>query len=156
MRLLVLGGTSFVGRAIVEAARRDRHDVTIFNRGRTGAELFPEIPRLVGDRDSGDYRALTGTSWDAVADVSAYVPRHVREVTDVLGDRVGRYLLISTGSVYDPLAPLPGPDGDPARLPPEYTTETVTFTTYGPLKAACEDTALARYGRRATIVRPGV
>lgn len=147
VRLLILGGTSFVGRAIVEAGRRDGHDVTIFNRGRTGRELFPEVARLAGDRNSGDYQALTGSSWDAVVDVSAYLPRHVREVTGVLGDRIGRYLLISTGSVYG------GPD---ERLTPEHDTEQITATTYGPLKVACEDVAQDRYGERATIVRPGV
>jgi nucleoside-diphosphate-sugar epimerase len=150
VRLLILGGTSFVGRAIVEAARRDGHDVTLFNRGRTGHGLFPDLPRLVGDRDGGDYRSLAGTSWDAVADVSAYVPRHVREAADALGDRAGRYLLISTGSVFQPAA-----DGI-ERQAPEYSTEEVTGSTYGPLKVACEDTVVARYGERATIVRPGV
>ena len=146
MRLLILGGTSFVGRAVVEAARRDGHDVTIFNRGRTRPELFPGVTRLTGDRDTGDYRALDG-EWDAVVDVNAYVPRHVREVTEALGDRIGRYLFISTGSVY-------GSPGE--RKAPEDTTEEITATTYGPLKVACEDLALARYGDRATIVRPGV
>ncbi|MDQ0775013.1 nucleoside-diphosphate-sugar epimerase [Streptomyces aurantiacus] len=152
MKLLILGGTSFVGRAIVEAARRDGHDVTIFNRGLSGPELFPEVPRLVGDRDSGAYEALAGLSWDAVVDVSAYVPRHVQEVADVLGDNTGRYLLISTGSVYGWAAGRPGME----RLPPEYATEEITAATYGPLKVACEDAASARYGERATIVRPGV
>jgi nucleoside-diphosphate-sugar epimerase len=152
MRILMLGGTSFVGRTIVEAAQRDGHDVTIFSRGRTGAGLFPAVPRLVGDRDSGDYEALSGTSWDAVVDVSAYVPRHVREAGDILGEGVGRYLFISTGSVYDRTSA--GPDF--ARVPPENATEEVTSSTYGPLKVACEDAVLARYGSRGTIVRPGI
>lgn len=147
VRILILGGTSFVGRAIVTAAQRDGHDVTIFNRGRTGPELFPEVARLSGDRDSGDYESLAGSSWDAVVDVSAYVPRHVREATGVLGDRVGRYLLISTGSVYG---------GPGERLAPEHGTEEITASTYGPLKVACEDVALEVYGERATVVRPGV
>lgn len=146
MRLLILGGTSFVGRAVVEAARRDGHDVTIFNRGRTGPELFPDVTRLTGDRDTGDYQALDG-EWDAVVDVNAYVPRQVREVTEALGDRIGRYLFISTGSVY-------GRPGE--RKPPNDQTEEITADTYGPLKVACEDLARARYGDRATIVRPGV
>ncbi|MFG1606536.1 NAD-dependent epimerase/dehydratase family protein [Actinoplanes sp. NPDC049265] len=152
MRLLILGGTSFVGRAIVDAALRDGHDVTLFNRGRTGSGLFPGVARLAGDRDSGDYRSLAGTSWDAVVDVAAYVPRHIHEATDALGDRAGRYLMISTGSVFQPAA------GENAieRRAPEYDTEEVTGSTYGPLKVACEDTVVARYGERSTIVRPGV
>src|SRR3954465_4436807 len=80
MRLLVLGGTSFVGRAIVEDALARGFEVTLFGRGRTGTALFPDVERRVGDRDSGDYAALSG-SWDAVADVSGYVPRHVREAS---------------------------------------------------------------------------
>jgi nucleoside-diphosphate-sugar epimerase len=152
MRILILGGTSFVGRAIVAAAQREGHDLTIFSRGRTGADLFPEVPRLVGDRDSGDYAALTGTTWDAVVDVSGYLPRQVRDVIDVLGDDVARYLFISTISVYDRTSVGP----DLTRLPPEHSTEEITSTTYGPLKVACEDTVLARYANRATIVRPGI
>nr|WP_221382944.1 NAD-dependent epimerase/dehydratase family protein [Actinoplanes polyasparticus] len=146
MRLLILGGTSFVGRAIVETARRGGHDVTIFNRGRTRPELFPDVTRLTGDRDTGDYRALDA-EWDAVVDVSAYVPRHVGQFAEALDDRIGRYLLISTGAVYG----RPG-----ARKAPEDTTEKITAATYGPLKVACEDVAWDRYGDRATIVRPGI
>jgi 2'-hydroxyisoflavone reductase len=83
MRILVLGGTSFVGRAIVEDAVGTGADVTLFSRGRTGTGLFPGLTRLTGDRDSGDYQALRGGAvhrekmWDAVVDVSGYVPRHV-------------------------------------------------------------------------------
>jgi 2'-hydroxyisoflavone reductase len=156
MRILVLGGTSFVGRAIVEAARIGNHDVTLFSRGRTGSDLFPGVPRLIGDRDSGDYRTLAGTSWDAVVDVSAYVPRQVREVIGALGDGVGRYLFISTGAVYDRFAAKPDAAEDSPLLAPENTTEEITFATYGPLKVACEDVVRARYGDQATVVRPGI
>ena len=154
MRVLVLGGTAFVGRAIVEDALRSGADVTLFGRGRTGAELFPSVPRLVGDRDSGDYDALRSGEWDAVVDVSGYVPRHVGQAMDALGDRVGRYLFISSHAVYQHgLAP--GSTEDAPRRPPVRDTEELTDRTYGPLKVACEDDVLARYGPRATIVRPG-
>ena len=93
VRILVLGGTSFVGRAIVADALRAGAQVTLFGRGKTGAGLFPELTRLVGDRDTGDYRALSAGSWNAVVDVSGYVPRHVGQAMDALGDRVGRYLI---------------------------------------------------------------
>src|SRR2546429_3962076 len=96
MRVLVLGGTSFVGRAIVDDALRHGLDVTLFNRGRTGAGLFPGVARLIGDRAAGDHAALRAGSWDAVVDVSGTVPRQVGQAIDVLGDRVGRYLLISS------------------------------------------------------------
>ena len=101
MRLLILGGTSFVGRTIVEDLLARGHTPTLFNRGRTGADLFPGVERLVGDRDNGSYAALDGLSWDAVVDVSAYVPRHVEQALAALGDRFGRYVFISTGMVYD-------------------------------------------------------
>src|ERR1700722_4044420 len=110
MRILVLGGTSFVGRAIVTDALQAGAEVTLFGRGRTGAGLFPGVRRLTGDRDTGDYAALRDGRWDAVVDVSGYVPRHVGQAMDALGaDRsrpralgagtnrpsVGRYLFIS-------------------------------------------------------------
>ena len=154
MRTLVLGGTSFVGRAIVEQALSRGDDVTLFSRGRTGTALFPDVPRLVGDRDSGDLAALAGTSWDALVDVSAYVPRHVQQASAAVS--AGRYLLISTGSVYDHTASPAVVDEDAARLAPERGTEEHDGPAYGPLKVACEDDAQRLWGERATIVRPGV
>jgi 2'-hydroxyisoflavone reductase len=154
VRILVLGGTSFVGRAIVEDALRSGAGVTLFGRGKTGTDLFPGLARLIGDRDIGDYAALHGESWDAVVDVSGYVPRHVGQAMDALGDRVGRYLFISTHAVYQTGA-APGSTEDAPRRPAVRDTEELGEETYGPLKVACEDDVVARYGPRATIVRPG-
>lgn len=155
MRILVLGGTSFVGRAIVDDALHTGAEVTLFSRGRTGSELFPDVPRRIGDRDSGDYTALREGTWDAVVDVSAYVPRHCGQAMDALGDRVGRYLLISSQAVYVRTHVGPDSDEDTPRRPPVRDTEELTEETYGPLKVACEDDVSARYGSRATILRPG-
>ena len=155
MRILVLGGTSFVGRAIVEDALRSGADVTLFGRGQTGADLFPRVPRLIGDRDTGDYEALRDGSWDAVVDVSGYVPRHVGQAMDALDDRVGRYLFISSHAVYQQTGVGPGSTEDTPRRPPVRDTEELGDETYGPLKVACEDDVMARYGSRATIVRSG-
>jgi 2'-hydroxyisoflavone reductase len=155
MRILVLGGTSFVGRAIVDDALGEGADVTLFGRGRTGAGLFPGIPRRIGDRDTGDYAALRDGRWDAVVDVSGYVPRHVGQAMEVLGDRVGRYLFISSCAVYARTGVGPGSDEDTPRRAPVRDTEELTEDTYGPAKVACEDDAVARYGSRATIVRLG-
>src|SRR4051794_19869833 len=99
MQILGLGGTTFVGRAIVEDALRHGHGVTLFNRGRTGSDLFPTVARRIGDRATGDYASLAKDRWDAVVDVSAYVPRHITQATAAIGDRTGRYLFISTGAV---------------------------------------------------------
>lgn len=155
MRILVLGGTSFVGRAIVEDALRTGAEVTLFGRGKTGAELFPELIRLIGDRDTGDYGALRSDRWDAVVDVSGYVPRHVGQAMDALGDRAGRYLFISSHAVYQLAGVEPGSAEDTPRRPPVRDTEELDDDTYGPLKVACEDDVVARYGSGATIVRPG-
>jgi 2'-hydroxyisoflavone reductase len=155
MRILVLGGTSFVGRAIVADALSQGAEVTLFSRGKTGADLFPGAARLLGDRDCGDYAALRAGSWDAVADVSGYVPRHVRQAMDALEGRVGRYLFISSHAVYARTGVGPGATEDTPRRPAVRDTEELTEETYGPLKVACEDDVLARYGSRATIVRPG-
>ena len=155
MRILVLGGTSFVGRAIVDDALAHDAEVTLFGRGRTGPDLFPGVERRIGDRDTDDYSALRNGSWDAVVDVSGYVPRHVGQAMDVLGDRVGRYLFISSHAVYVKNGVDPGSDEDTLRRPPVRHTEELTDATYGPCKVACEDDVLARYGSRATVVRPG-
>ena len=158
MRILVLGGTSFVGRAIVEEALRHGAEVTLFGRGRTGPELFPELTRLVGDRDTGDYAALREGGWDAVVDVSGYLPRQVGQAMDALGDRVGRYLFISSHAVYRRADVPPGSDEDTPRRPPVrdvQDVEQLDDDTYGPSKVACEDDVTARYGARATIVRAG-
>ena len=156
MRILVLGGTSFVGRAIVEDALSRGHEVTLFSRGKTNADLFPQTERRVGDRKDGDYAALAGGQWDATIDVSGYVPRHVAEASAALGAGAGRYLFISTGSVYDKDAAGEQMTEQTPRLPAERGTEEITGETYGPLKVACEDDVLSAYGDKATIVRPGI
>ncbi len=144
-----------MGRAIVDAALADGAQVSLFSRGHTGSDLFPQVPRLIGDRDSGDYTALQYGRWDAVVDVSGYVPRHVGQAMDALGDRVGRYLFISSHAVYRQEGLAPGSTEDEPRRAPVRDTEELTESTYGPAKVACEDDVTARYGDRATIVRPG-
>src|ERR1700678_2490831 len=135
MRILVLGGTAFVGRYIVEDALSTGADVTLFGRGKTGTDLFPGVPRLIGDRESGDYDALRGGSWDAVVDVSGYVPRHVGQAMDAIGDQIGRYLFISSRAVYRDDGLPPGSTEDAPRRPPvrhvQYTEE-LGDATYGP------------------------
>ena len=158
MKILVLGGTSFVGRAIVDDALSHGHDVTIFSRGQTGSDLFPGVERLRGDRDTGDYEMLRDRHWDGVVDVSAYVPRHVGQALDALHESAGQHLFISTVSVYDrhKAAPVDRDEGAP-RLPGVRNTEEVNAKTYGGLKVACEDDVLTRLGGGgATIVRPGI
>jgi 2'-hydroxyisoflavone reductase len=155
MRILILGGTSFVGRAIVSDALEHDADVTLFSRGKTGTDLFPGVERRIGDRDTGDYRALSQGEWDAVVDVSAYQTKEVDEAMDVLGDRVGRYVFISSHAVYLRTGVAPGSDENTPRREPLRSAEVLDNDTYGQCKVACEDDVLARYGERATLIRPG-
>lgn len=152
MRLLVLGGTQFAGRALAEAALRAGHEVTLFHRGLTNPGLFPEAEHVRGDRD-GELQALAGRTWDACVDTSGYVPRLVRASAELLRERVGRYVFVSTISVYADLSVSRDEDGPLVRLD-DPTTEDVE-QSYGGLKALCEQTVESVCGRRATIVRPG-
>jgi len=151
MRILVLGGTQFLGRHTVERALACGHDVTLFNRGQTRPELFPEVERLYGDRD-GDLAALAGRSFDAVVDTSGYVPRVVAETIDALGD-VGHYLFVSSISVYADLSAPPTVDSPVAEL--DEPTEDWRAGHYGELKADCEDVVRARFPD-AFVPRPGL
>ena len=100
MKLLVLGGTAFLGPHFVRAALANGHEVTLFNRGKTNPEMFQDLEQLRGDRDKHELGALKGRDWDAVLDTSGYVPGHVREAAELLKDHVGHYQFISTISVY--------------------------------------------------------
>lgn len=153
MKILILGGTGFIGPHMVRYALSRGHTLTLFNRGRTNPHLFPELEKLVGDRD-GDLAALEGRSWDAVIDNSGYVPRHVRDSAQLLADS-GRYLFVSSISAYRDLAPTGiTEDYEVGRLD-DPTVEEVTGATYGPLKALCEEAVQEVFGERANIVRPG-
>jgi 2'-hydroxyisoflavone reductase len=150
MRILILGGTQFLGLHTAEAALAQGHDVTLFNRGRTRPDLFPTAEKLRGDRD-GDLAALAGRDFDAVVDTSGYVPRVVRETIDVLGG-VGHYTFVSSISVYADLSSPPTADSPVAELdePTENWEE-----AYGALKADCEDVVRAAFPN-AFIPRPGL
>jgi 2'-hydroxyisoflavone reductase len=153
MRILLIGGTAFVGRHIAQAAIDDGHEVTLFHRGRTGSGLFPQATHLSGDRDS-DLSALAEGRWDATIDVCAYFPRQVRSLAAALGDRGGRYVYISSLSAYS--ASVPWGYDETAALAdigdPE--AEAVTEENYGGLKVACEQEAVRLFGPGTTIIRP--
>ncbi len=155
MDLLILGGTLFLGRWLVEAARARGHRVTLFNRGRHNPELFPDVEKLRGDR-AQDLSALDGRRWDAVIDTCGYAPSVVRASADRLAPRVDRYVFVSTISVYRDWS-TPGVDeGGPLAELPEGAGEAVTGETYGPLKALCEQALEAALPGRALVVRPGL
>jgi 2'-hydroxyisoflavone reductase len=153
MRILAIGGSSFVGRAIVQAALDGGHDVTLFNRGRTDPGAFPEAEHLTGDRNS-DLTALQGREWDATVDVCAYVPAQVRTLLDTLGAAAGHYTFVSTISVYSHDVPESGFTEDAPLLEPAWDAE-LTMEKYGELKVACEQVARELAGDRLLVIRPG-
>lgn len=154
MKLLVLGGTSFVGRHLVLAARAAGIDVTLFNRGQTNPGLFADLEHIAGDR-SGDLSPLQGRRWDAVLDVNGYVPQVVGAGLDVLAAACDHYTFVSTLSVYEESG-AQGPDEDSPLATPEYDATEVTNERYGPLKVACETVVRERMPDRSLIVRPGL
>jgi len=154
MKLLILGGTLFLGRALAEAALARGHEVTLFNRGRTGGDPVRGVEALLGDRD-GQLDALRGRRWDAAIDTSGYVPRLVRASAELLAGNVTRYVFVSSVSVYADQARASREDSPLATMPDD-TVEKVTGRTYGPLKVMCEHAAEAAFPARALIVRPGL
>lgn len=155
MKLLILGGTVFLGRHIVTAALARGHEVTLFNRGQHNPDLFPDVEKLRSDRDGG-LSVLEGHQWDAAIDTSGYVPRIVRASAEALKNVVSHYTFISSVSVY---ANFDVPELDEqaqlATLEDE-TVEQVTNETYGALKALCEQAVEQVMPGRALIVRPGL
>ncbi len=152
MQLLVLGGTRFLGRALVEDALARDHEVTLFNRGQTNPELFPEAEKLRGDR-TRDVSALAGREWDAVLDVATLLPRVVRLSVEALRGRVGRCAYVSSVSVYADQS-RPPVEGAPLLELEDPSDESIE--SYGALKAACERVVEDAFGEAATIVRPGL
>lgn len=155
LKLLILGGTGFLGPHTVRAALARGHEMTLFNRGKTNDDLFPDLETLHGDRN-GNLEALKGRDWDAVIDTSAYYPRVVRDSAGLLKGHVNQYVLISTISVYASY-PTPGMDeAAPVGTIEDETVEQVTGATYGPLKALCEKAAEETLPGKVTNIRPGL
>ena len=166
MKLLILGGTLFVGRHLVEAALGRGHEVSLFNRGHEAPTLYPEVERLVGDR-RGDLAALRGRRWDAVIDTAAYVPSVVDRAARLLAPAVAHYTFISTRSVYadharstesGPVATLTDAELRAAEaIVPEGRSHAMLYGAhYGALKARCEHAAVEAMPGRVLVVRPGL
>jgi 2'-hydroxyisoflavone reductase len=157
VKLLVLGGTKFLGRAIVEAALQRGHDVTIFHRGETNRGLFGDrVEEVLGDRDGG-LGALAAGRWDAVVDTSGYFPRVVGASAELLAQRADHYTFVSSISVYDDFST--GPDeGSATKTLEDETVEEMgdEYQYYGGLKALCEQAVERSFGGRTLVVRPGL
>lgn len=155
MKLLILGGTRFVGRALVEEAQAQGHEVTMFNRGQSNPDLYPDVEQLKGDRD-GDLDALKGKTWDAVIDTCGYVPRLVRDSAELLADVVDQYTFISSISVYADFSEVGINEDSPLGKMEDETVETIDGETYGPLKALCEKTIDEVMNGRSLHIRAGL
>jgi 2'-hydroxyisoflavone reductase len=155
VRILLLGGTQFLGRATAEALRAAGHAVSVFNRGLSPDGLPAEIERMRGDRD-GDLSALRGRHWEACVDFSGYRPAQLRSSAALLQGQVGRYLFASAVSVYGDPATGPVDESFPLLAPMGDEVEQIDNLSYGPLKVACEAVVQDAFGVRSTLLRPQV
>ena len=159
-KILILGGTGFLGPATIAVAQARGHQVTMFNRGKTRPDLFPGVEKLHGDRDpkkDEGLKALEGRSWDAVIDNSGYYPRLVGASATLVAPRAKQYLYISSISAYKEPNPENGTEEAPLATLADPTVETMgkEFQNYGGLKALCEQAVQKAMPGRATIIRPG-
>jgi 2'-hydroxyisoflavone reductase len=153
LKLLLLGGPKFLGRGVIDAALARGHEVTLFNRGTTGAELYPELERIVGDRDGG-LDGLRGRTWDAVVDTTGYVPRIVTASAQLLADAASHYVFVSSISVYASYAEVVDESSALAELSEPGSEDASEH--YGALKALCEREVETAFPGRSTLVRAGL
>jgi 2'-hydroxyisoflavone reductase len=152
-RVLILGGTGFIGPHFVNALKDGGHSLTLFNRGKRDPDADPGIEQLIGDRN-GQIDALKGRDWDAVIDNSAYTPKQTRLTADLLKGHVRQYILISSVAAYANFAKDGIDESYELMKLDDPTIEEVNGQTYGGLKALCEKVAEEVYGKQATLIRP--
>jgi nucleoside-diphosphate-sugar epimerase len=156
MRILVLGGTAFAGRHLIDLALERGHDLVMFNRGMTAPGVHPGVRRITGER-AGDLAGLGGLEVDAVVDTSGYFPADVERSAQALAPTARSYLFFSSRSVYaDHSAPGANEESALAELPADAPADEITGESYGPLKAACERAVQTAFPGRAVILRPGL
>lgn len=160
LRILILGGTAFLGPAQVEYALARGHTVSLFNRGRTNPGLFPEVEKLVGDRAESDYSALEGREWDAVIDNSANVAAWVQDAAPLLEPHVGRYLFVSSISAHTDNSIIGQDETGPVFSQEDYDEAIASGASFGaafgPNKAQAERDTFQAFGDRGIVVRPGL
>ncbi len=156
MKILILGGTIFIGRHIVEAFLAAGHEVSVFTRGQSPDPLQPEVERLYGNRDHGPtgLHALLGREWDACIDVSGYNAQQVRCSTQALGSRVNRYLFVSSVAVYSDCDPVPITEDHLRKEPAAEEVTELDNVTYGKVKVTCENIVQEACKDRAILLRP--
>jgi 2'-hydroxyisoflavone reductase len=154
LKILILGGTRFIGLHMTALALKRGHTLTFFNRGKTKTDRYPEVERIKGDRN-GDIEGLKDREWDVVIDNSGYVPRHARLSAELLAPKVKQYVFVSSISVYPDFS-VPRDESSPVGKLADETVEKVDGDTYGPLKALCEQAVAKALPGRTTIIRPGL
>jgi 2'-hydroxyisoflavone reductase len=154
MRILILGGTVFLGRALTDAALDKGHAVTHLHRGRSGPS-DPRVETLIGDRVD-DLALIGARDFDAVADTSGYLPQGVRKSAQWLRDKAGAYLFVSSISAYERFDHRGVAEDEPVAAPLDPVPEAMTWDKYGALKAMCEAVVRQTFGERALVVRPGL
>ena len=154
LKILILGGTRFIGLHMTALALARGHTLTFFNRDKTKTDRYRDVERIKGDRN-GQIDGLKGREWDVVIDNSGYVPRHVRLSAELLAPKVKQYVFTSSISVY-PNFSAPRDESSPVGKLADETVEKVDGETYGPLKALCEQAVLSAMPGRTTIIRPGL
>lgn len=154
MKILIIGGTRFLGRHLVDSALTRGHEITLFNRGKSNPDLFDQVKTIRGDREK-DLNQLSG-QWDAVIDTCGYFPRIVRMSAEALKDKVGKYVFISSISVYSDFKKIGVDESDPVGKIENESMEEITGESYGPLKALCESAVQDVFGINSLIIRPGL
>jgi len=155
MKILIIGGTRFLGRHLVNSARARGHEITLFNRGMTNPDLFGNyVEKIEGDREK-DLDQLSG-QWDAVIDTCGYFPRIVRMSAEALKDKVEKYVFISSISAYADFKKVGINEIYPVGKIEDETMEEITGESYGPLKALCEKAVQDVFGIGSLIIRPGL
>ncbi len=154
MKILIIGGTRFLGRHLVNSARSRGHSVTLFNRGQSNPNLFMQVDKIQGDREK-DLDQLTG-HWDAVIDTCGYFPRIVKMSAEALKDKVENYVFISSISVYSDFSKIGINESDAVGKIEDETVESMEGGAYGPLKALCEKAVQDVFSIRSLIIRPGL
>ena len=161
LKILILGGTAFLGPSVIHEARARGHEITLFNRGRTNADMFPDLEKLLGDRD-GNLESLKGRQWDVCLDNSGYIPRMVKDSAELLAPNIGQYVFISSISVYADFSQRGLNEKSPVavvtdeQLAAAKTQKDITGENYGALKALCEQAAEKACPGRTCVIRPGL
>lgn len=156
LRILILGGTGFIGPHQVKYAVDRGHKLTLFNRGKTNPKEIPGVEQLHGDRATGDLASLKGREWDVVIDNPATLPRWVREASQLLKDSAKHYIFISTISVYSDNSKVGMDETGAVATTDAPNDEKITGLNYGALKALSEKEAEKSFPGRTTVIRPGL